>query len=242
MWHAARVKIEIWTDVICPWCGIGEHRLQEALARFEHAGEVDVVHRSFQLDERAPMNSTESVRTMLQTKKGMSAAQVDSIIGRVEQIAKDDGLSPYIVADNRVGNTSLAHELAAWAAEQGRDAEIWARLYRAYFGEASSIFDVDSLVEMARELGLDADAARAALTSRTYAKKVLEDGREARALGASGVPFIVVDRKYGIKGAQPTDAILEVLEQAWKTGRPLDVKGSGEGCGPDGCDVPADAE
>ncbi len=236
------VKIEIWTDVICPWCGIGEHRLQQALERFEHAGEVDVVHRSFQLDERAPTGSTESVRTMLQTKKGMSAAQVDSVIGRVQQIAADDGLSPYIVADNQVGNTALAHELAAWAAEQGRDAEIWARLYRAYFGEAASIFDVDSLVALAEDVGLDPEGARAALTSRKYATKVVEDGREARALGASGVPFIVVDRRYGIKGAQPTDAILEVLEQAWKASRPIAVSGEGESCGPEGCDVPAGAE
>ena len=221
------MRIEIWTDVICPWCGIGEHRLQEALGRFEHASDVQVVHRSFQLDERAPPG-TESVRSMLKTKKGMSEAQVEAIIGRVEQIAAEDGLSPYIVADNRVGNTSLAHELAAWAAEQGRDADIWARLYRAYFGEAASIFEVEGLVELAKDVGLDGDAARAALTSRAYAAKVATDGREARALGASGVPFILIDRRYGIKGAQPTEAILEVLNEAWLASAPVE-KGAAAG-------------
>lgn len=208
------MRIEIWTDIICPWCGLGEHRLKEALRRFGHAGDIEIVRRSFQLDERAPMGSTESVRQMLATKKGLPPAHVETMTKRIEELARSEGLTPYVVADNRVGNTSLAHELAAWATEQGRGAEMWARLYTAYFGEARDVFAVEPLVALAAELGLDPDAARETLESRRYQARVLADGAEARKLGASGVPFFVIDRKYGIAGAQPVDALVKVLTTA----------------------------
>jgi len=235
------MRIEIWTDVICPWCGIGEHRLTEALHRFGHGADVEVVHRSFQLDPRAPLGTTETVRQMLKTRKRLSDAQVDGLVKNVERVAAADGLAPYVVGDNHTGNTSLAHELAAWATEQGRGAEIWARLYTAYFGEARSIFDVDSLVELARELGLDTDTAREVLTSRRYEQQVLADGREAQELGASGVPFIVIDRRYAIAGAQPVATMLGALEKAWTEQRPTPAAvnvGDDALCGPDGCALP----
>ncbi len=237
MEHGGPMKIEIWTDIICPWCGLGARRLEKALDRFGHAGEVELVHRSFQLDERAPVGTTEKVKDMLAQKKGLPRAQIDALTARVEQLAAAEGLQPYIVGDNRTGNTALAHELAAWATSVGRGPEMWAKLYQAYFGEARSIFDVDALVELAGELGLSRDEARAALTSRRFADQVRAEGREARELGTTGVPFIVIDRRYAIAGAQSVDVMVQALEQAWRERKPApEVIGSdGAACGPDGC-------
>lgn len=233
------MRIEIWSDLVCPWCGLGQYRLNAALERFDHAADVEVLHRSFQLDPRAPLGETESVRHMLKVKKGLSDAQVDAAVRHVEELARAEGLSPYIVADNRVGNTSLAHELAAWATEQGRGAATWARLYGAYFGEARSIFDVPALVELAPDLDLDPDAVRDVLTSRRYAPQIRADHREAIELGATGVPFIVVDRRYAIAGAQPTETMLHAVETAWLDVNPNATDTTNDGaavCRPDGCD------
>ncbi len=228
------MRVEIWTDIICPWCGLGHHRLESALARFEHRGEVQLVRRSYQLDERAAMDSTETVRSMLKRKKGMADAQIEQVTGRIEQMARDEGLQPYVVLENRVGNTSLAHELAAFATERGRGAEMWDLLYATYFGEAGSIFELEPLLKLAERLELDVDAARAALTSRQYASAVRADGREASELGASGVPFFVIDRRYGVAGAQSPDTLLQALQTAWSERVPTPL-GEGAVCGPDGC-------
>jgi predicted DsbA family dithiol-disulfide isomerase len=209
------MRVEVWSDIICPWCGLGLHRLRAALERFEHGSEVEVVHHSFQLDERAPSDRTESVRVMLR-KKGLTDPQIDGVTARVAQLAEAEGLRPYRVLENRVGNTSLAHELAAWATELGRGSEMWELLFKTYFGEAASVFDVESLVLLAVKLNLDPDAAREALSSRRYAKQVTADGRTAHELGANGVPFFVVDRKFAIGGAQSADVLLQALEQAWR--------------------------
>jgi predicted DsbA family dithiol-disulfide isomerase len=208
------MRVEVWSDIICPWCGLGLHRLRAALARFEHAADVQVVHRSFQLDERAPAGQTETVRAML-GKKGLADAQIDAVTARVAQLAEAEGLSPYRVLDNRVGNTSLAHELAAWATEQGRGPELWALLFETYFGEASSVFEIEPLVALAAKLGLDPEAAREALSSRRYAERVKADAREAQQLGANGVPFFVIDRQVAVGGAQPAEVLLQALRQAW---------------------------
>lgn len=229
------MQVEIWTDIICPWCGIGHHRLERALAQFAHAGEVTLVQRSFQLDENAPTDRTESARSMLRAKKGMSDEQMDAIGGHIQKLAEADGLRPYVVLDNQVGNTSLAHELAAWATSEGRGREIWDALYRAYFGEARSIFDAASLVAIAGEVGLDADAAREALSSRRYAAQVRADGEAARALGVRGVPFVLVDRRYAVSGAQPTETLTTALERAWADRAAAGAVQDGAACAAEGC-------
>jgi predicted DsbA family dithiol-disulfide isomerase len=208
------MRVEVWSDIICPWCGLGLHRLRAALARFDHAADVEIVHHSFQLDERAPAGQTESVRSML-AKKGLADAQIDGVTARVAQLAAAEGLQPYIVLENRVGNTSLAHELAAWATERGRGSEMWDLLFKTYFGEAQSVFEVDALVGLAAKLGLDIDAAREALTSRRYSAQVKADAREAQQLGANGVPFFVIDRQFAVGGAQPAELLLQALNEAW---------------------------
>lgn len=207
------MRVEIWSDLICPWCGIGQHRLDEALRRFGRS-DVEVVHRSFQLDPGAPEGEARPVREMLAKKYGASEKQISAMTGRVEQLAKADGLQPYVVGDNVVGNTSLAHELAAFAAEHGKAREAWRLLYATYFGAAQSIFDADALAALAPRLGLDAELARAALVDRRYRQKVEADAREAQAMGSSGVPFIVIDRRFAIEGAQPVEVMVQALEAA----------------------------
>ncbi len=208
------MQVEVWADIICPWCGLGTHRLEAALERFPHRDEVQVTRRSFQLDPGAPPGSSEPVRDMLR-KKGLDDRQIDAMTRRVEGLAGSEGLRPYHVLDNQVGSTGLAHELLAYAADQGRQAEAWYRLFTAYFGEARPIFSVEDLVGLAGEIGLDPEDAREALLSHRYAARVADEGREAARLGATGVPFFVIDRRYGVAGAQPADTLLAALERAW---------------------------
>lgn len=207
------MRVEIWSDLICPWCGLGQHRLEEALRRFGRSG-VEVVHRSFQLDPGEPEGQTRPVRQMLAQKYGASEKQIAAMTGRVEQLAKADGLQPYLVGDNQVGNTSLAHEFAAFAAERGKAREAWKLLYATYFGAAKSIFDAEALAALAPALGLDATEAREVLLHRRYRQKVEADAREAQAMGSSGVPFIVIDRRFAIEGAQPVEVMVQALEAA----------------------------
>jgi predicted DsbA family dithiol-disulfide isomerase len=157
-------------------------------------------------------------------------------------MAAAEGLAPYHVADNVTGSTALAHELLAYATDQGRQAETWHDLSRAYFGEQQSIFDTEALVALAERFGLDPGAVRTALETRQYQGAVERDGVEARELGGTGVPFFVIDRRYGVMGAQGADVLLDVLQQAWHAGHPAleSILGSDGAlvCGPDGC-VPA---
>ncbi len=208
------MQVEVWADVICPWCGLGAHRLDAALERFPHRDEVQVTRRSFQLDPGAAPGPGEPVRDMLRAK-GLDDGQIDAMTRRVESLAESEGLRPYHVLDNRVGSTGLAHELLAYAADQGQQAAAWQRLFTAYFGEARPIFSVGDLVTLAGEIGLDTDGAREALLSHRYAARVAQEGREAAELGATGVPFFVIDRRYGVAGAQPAETLLAALQRAW---------------------------
>ncbi len=209
------MRVEIWSDVICPWCGIGQHRLDEALTRFPHREQVEVVHRSYQLDESAPRGRTVPVREALTKKYGLDDASFQAMTQRVEAIAAADGLRPYRVADGLTGNTSPAHELAAFARTKGLEAAAWSRLYRAHFGEGRSIFDVASLVDLAGELGLPQDEARKALETQRFAAQVAAEGLQARRMGVTGVPFVLVDGRYAVSGAQPVETFLRALEAGW---------------------------
>jgi predicted DsbA family dithiol-disulfide isomerase len=223
------MRIEIWSDVICPWCGLGQHRLDAALADFPHKGDVEVVHRSFQLDPSFPLGTTVTAREMLAKKYNMNEAQHRAATGRIEALAAADGLAPYRVGSAVVGNTRQAHELLALAADRGMEDAAWKALYRAYFGEGRSLFDVDSLVAIGVEVGLIEADIREALASGLYKAKVEADGREARQLGCNGVPFVVIDRRIGIAGAQPTETFRGAIEKAWNDNVPPVAHGEGRG-------------
>ncbi len=128
-------------------------------------------------------------------------------------MAEAEGLTPYHVGENLSGNTGLAHQLLAMAADKGMAEAAWDRLYQAHFGERRSIFDVDSLVELGAEIGLDPGEVREALESDRYAAEVEEDGLQARRVGATGVPFYIIDGKYAVSGAQSPEVLLSVFDQ-----------------------------
>ena len=230
------LQVEVWSDIVCPWCYIGKRRLETALERFPHRDQVEVVWRSFQLDPSVPEGTTHPTLPALAAKYGTSEDAMRATMARVEQLAAEEGLD-YRLADGVSGNTLLAHELLHLAAEHGKRNELKERLLHAYFEEQRSVFDVDSLVPFAVEVGLDEAEVRAALTDRRYLAAVREDGATAQALGATGVPFFVVDRTYGAAGAQPAELLLQILERAWADAHPLVTVPAAEGCDDGTCAV-----
>jgi predicted DsbA family dithiol-disulfide isomerase len=230
------MQVEVWSDIVCPWCYIGKRRLESALEQFPHRDQVEVVWRSFQLDSSVPEGETHPTLPALAAKYGAGIEQMRANMAHVEQVAADEGLE-YHLTDGVSGNTLLAHELLHLAAEHGKRNELKERLLHAYFEEGRSVFDVDSLVPLAVEVGLDEDEVRAALTDRRFLAAVRQDGATAQQLGATGVPFFVVDRKYGAAGAQPAELLLQLLERAWAEAHPLITVPAAEGCTDDSCAV-----
>jgi predicted DsbA family dithiol-disulfide isomerase len=230
------MQVEIWSDVVCPWCYIGKRRLETALEKFPHRDQVEVVWRSFQLDPSVPEGETHPTLPALAAKYGASEDAMRTNMAQVEQIAAGEGLD-YHLADGVSGNTLRAHELLHLAAEHGLRNELKERLLHAYFEEGRPVFDVDSLVALGAEVGLDETEAREALGDRRFLAAVHHDAATAQALGATGVPFFVVDRKYGAAGAQPAELLLQILERAWADANPLITVPAAEGCTDDSCAV-----
>ncbi|MCU1684361.1 MAG: protein dithiol-disulfide isomerase [Amycolatopsis sp.] len=208
------MRVDVWADLVCPWCYLGKRRFERALAEFEHADEVEVVHHSFQLDPTFPRGEVRDTNEVLIEKYGMTPEQAKKSGVEMEERAAADGLE-YTMAGLRMGNTVDAHQLVHLGAEHGIADTVMERLYRAHFTEGRSLFDHDSLVELAADAGLDAEEARRVLTEGTYAAAVEADGQQARSLGANGVPFFVLDERYGVSGAQPTELFAQALDRAW---------------------------
>ncbi|QXG77605.1 DsbA family oxidoreductase [Modestobacter sp. L9-4] len=230
------MQVEVWSDVVCPWCYIGKRKLETALSRFPHADQVEVVWRSFQLDPSIPEGHTEPTLPALAAKYGKPVAEMAAMQQRVEDIAAGEGLE-YHLAEGISGNTLRAHELIHLAAEHGLGGAMKERLLHAHFEEQRSVFDVDSLVALAVEVGVEETEARAALADRRFLPAVREDIDTARALGATGVPFFVVDRAYGAAGAQPAETLLQLLERAWSDSHPLVTVPAAEGCDDGSCSI-----
>ena len=212
--------IEVFSDVVCPWCYIGKRRLEQALAEFPHADEVDVLFRSFQLDPSTPKDSEQTLAEMLSAKFGTSRDEARAMNQRVSDIAAGVGLR-YDLTSVHPANTFDAHRLLHFAAAHGRQAELKERLMRAYFTEGRRIGDHAVLAELAAEVGLDQYAAAAVLSGDDYAQDVRADVALARGFGANGVPFFVFDRRYGVSGAQDRDVFRQVLDQAWAEREPI---------------------
>ncbi|MBU6535436.1 DsbA family oxidoreductase [Streptomyces mayonensis] len=235
------MRVEIWSDIACPWCYVGKARFEKALAAFPHRDGVEVVHRSFELDPGRAKDDVQPVLTMLTAKYGMSEAQAQAGEDNLGAQAAAEGLD-YRTRDRDHGSTFDMHRLLHLARERGRHAEVLDAFYRGNFADERSVFNDDErLVELAAAAGLDADEVRAVLADPdAYADGVRADEREAAQLGATGVPFFVLDRAYGVSGAQPADVFTRALTQAWGERAPLERidDGGAEACGPDGCAVP----
>ncbi|MBU9661681.1 DsbA family oxidoreductase [Burkholderia multivorans] len=228
------LTVEIWSDLICPWCWIGKRRFDEALAAFAHADRVDVALRAYRL---MPGQSVEPVEAMLAAKYRMSAAQVDQMLRQVTDAAASVGLR-YDLPGTLVGDTLDAHRLVKLAEATGRAHALTERLYRAYFCEHGSLFDHTALADFAVEAGLERAAVEAALRGDAYRDEVEADGARAAQIGGRGVPLFVFGGRYAVSGAQPADVFAQALEQAWRDGVVESGGGAAAACGPDGCALP----
>lgn len=232
------MKIEIWSDIVCPWCYIGKRRLEAALADFGRShpdAAVEIVWRSYQLDPSAPAVPDQSVAEYLGAKYGGGPAAGQQMIDRVEAVAAEEGLL-YRLGEAQRANTVDAHRLLHLAAEQGMQGELKEALLAAYFLDAENVADPDVLARVAGQVGLDDVRVKEVLTGDEYADAVEADIRQAAAYGATGVPFFVVDGRYGVAGAQPSDVLTQVLDRAWADVHPaLEVIAGDDVCGPDGC-------
>ena len=238
------MKIEIWSDVVCPWCYIGKRRIENALADFGHADEVAVHWRSYELDPGAPTEPHQSTSVMLARKYGQSPEGAKQMQDRVEAVAAEDGLV-YRLSETLHLNTVDAHRIIHLAHQQGGNdlqGQVKEALLRSYFTEARNVADHAVLREVAVAAGLDGARVDEVLAGSEFTDDVYADVEQAQAYGASGVPFFVVDEKYGVSGAQPTEVFTQVLERAWSESRPaIEVLATGSArgqeCGPDGCAV-----
>lgn len=225
------MKIEIWSDIACPWCYVGKRRFERAFASFAHRDEVEVSWRSFELDPTAPRQHGEPQVELLSRKYGVPLERAEGMNANMTAEARKEGLD-FRFDRVQVGNTFDAHRLIHFAATNGKRDAMVERLFQGYLTEGAALGDVEVLVRLAGDVGLDTGAARAALEGDAFADEVRADEKRARFLGVSGVPFFAIDERYGVSGAQPPDVLLEVLRQAWRERRELarSVTTSAEGC------------
>lgn len=204
------IEIDVWSDVVCPWCFIGRRRLQKAIATHSDGREVIVRHRAFQLQPDA----RDIVRTdeMLASKYKVDKAQVAQMQANVCSIADGEGLC-YDLSDTYSGNTVDAHRLILWAEESGLGDALLEALYSAYFEKKQSIFTHEDLLSIASEVGINSQGAKDLLNSDSYMDQVNQDQELAAQLGANGVPFYVIDMKFGISGAQPQEVFNQIFTQ-----------------------------
>jgi predicted DsbA family dithiol-disulfide isomerase len=208
------LKVEVWSDIVCPWCAIGKRRLEAALAKFSHRDAVEVVWRAFELDPSAPALHPEDNATRIAKKYGRTKAEVAAMVQQVTDTAKKDGWD-FQLSCARSGNTFDGHRVLHLAKERGLQDAVKERFFRGYMVEGEAIGDHDVLVRLASEAGLDKDEVRAVLASDRYASDVREEEETAQKLGIRGVPFFVLGGKYAVSGAQPVEVLVQALEEAW---------------------------
>jgi predicted DsbA family dithiol-disulfide isomerase len=235
------MRVEIWSDVVCPWCYVGKRNFEAALAQFEHRDQVEVTWRAFELDPSAPNEREGDYATHLARKYGMSVAQAQNMI---ETMTVTGAKAGAVLDFNRArpGNTFDAHRLIHLAGERGLQDAVKERFLRATFAEGEPIGDREALLRLAVEAGLPQEEAAAVLESGTYAAEVRDEENLALDLGITAVPYFVIDRTFGVPGAQPPDVILGALRRAWEkaSGGPVKLSegpAAAPGCEGDACAV-----
>ncbi len=231
------MKIEIWSDVACPFCYIGKHHLEAALAQFPHKDSVEVTWKNFELDPGAQTDYQEDQYDLLAKKYGMTREQAKANTERVRLSGTAAGIT--FDFDKVIPtNTFNAHRLIQFAAQHGKQHEMEEKLFHAMFTEGKHIGKNETLLAIAAELGLDATAV---LNSNDYTAEVRADEEEAQVLGVRGVPFFVFDRKYAISGAQPVDAFAQTLQKVWQEAHPFTdltpAAGKEAGCDDGSCTI-----
>lgn len=235
-----RLNIDIWSDIACPWCYIGKRRFETALNALPFAEKVDVTWHSYQLDPSLPEHYEGSEVDYLSKAKGMDPGQVRQMVGHVTEQAAAEGLA-YDFDGLKVANSFTAHRLLHLAKDHGKGDDVKEALLAAHFVQGRNTGDAATLKEIGVAAGLPADEVDAVLASDRYADAVREDIEKARSMGISGVPFFVLDGKYGISGAQPAEVFEQAMTQVWEeiggTTLQMMAPASADGavCGPEGC-------
>ncbi len=231
------MKVEIWSDIACPFCYIGKRKFEQALEQFADRDEVDVTFKSFQLDPTAPIHSEQTMNEMLVEKKGMSLKQVEQMQSHVTMQAKEVGLD-YHLDKAQMTNTMNAHRLIHFAKEHGKMIEMKEKLLQSYFIDGEHVGEIESLANIAEQIGLDKEAVNQMLTSNRYEAEVQHDMQEGVQIGVQGVPFFVINRKYAVSGAQPSNVFLEVLNKVneeEKQQEKLNIIKQGDACTDGSC-------
>ncbi|UOQ56097.1 DsbA family oxidoreductase [Leucobacter allii] len=215
------IRVDIWSDIACPWCYLGKHRFEAGLAAFraEHPDvEVEVESHSFELAPDTPLDWDGSEVDFLVRHKGMPAAQVEQMLGQMTELGAAEGVT-FDFGGVQHANTQRAHRILHLAKDRGVQAAVQERLFRGYFAEGEDMSDPDALARLGAEAGLEPDEVRAALDDEAYGDAVQQDIARARMLGVNGVPFFLLDQKYGVSGAQSADAFQGVFAQVLERSR-----------------------
>ena len=209
------MRVDIWSDIVCPWCYVGKARFEKALSGFAHRDEVEVVYHSFELDPGYPADKRgETNLQMLARKFGMSAYQARQADGQVAGLARAEGLG--FDTERPIGNTFDLHRVIHLGLAKGVQRELLSAVNEAYFAQARQVFDHDVIVDVAAGAGLDPAAVREVLDGDAWADEARRDEAQARQLGIGGVPFFVLDMRLGVSGAQPAELFARALDQAWE--------------------------
>lgn len=243
------MKIEVWSDFVCPFCYIGKRRLEMALNQFPHKDQVEVEFKSFELDPNAPIQTEQGIYQALAAKFGASEQQVREMNKGLIQQASDLGIT-FNYEDMKPTNTFNAHRLNKFAKTIGKETELTEKLLHAYFTDTKNVGDINTLADLAESAGIDCSKALEVLNDETaFANEVRGDERTAQQIGVTGVPFFVVNQKYSISGAQPQETFLGALTQIWEEEKPkpkfqeLRFDGDeGAICTDDSCEVPSNSE
>ena len=219
------MKIDIWSDIMCPFCYIGKRKLEGALAEFEHKDNVTIEWHSFQLDPTIEYTPGINIHDYLATRKGQTREWSVKVHDQMTNTAKQEGLT-YNFDKAIIANSFDAHRLIQLAKTHGLGAAAEEALFKAYFTDGKNMSDPDTLVLLGEEIGLNGPEVAAMLSGNAFAKEVQKDIDQAELYGISGVPFFVLDNKYGISGAQPKEVFKSALQQAWAEHMPETTDGA----------------
>ncbi|WDF70766.1 DsbA family oxidoreductase [Sphingobacterium oryzagri] len=235
---AEKMKVEVWSDVMCPFCYIGKRRFEKALADLPFKEEIELEWKSYQLNPYLETDTTTNYYENLANSKGMPRAQAEAMCDQVTAMAKTENLD-FLLDKAVVANSFRAHELAHFAKRYGKQDQAEELLFHAHFTTGENIDDIDVLKRIASELGLDVSALEHALENKVFEDAVRQDIYEAKQVGVRGVPFFVYDRKYAISGAQDATVFRQTIQKAfdeWTDQKNSNIAVTeGPSCGPDGC-------
>lgn len=234
------MKIEIWSDIMCPFCYIGKKHFEEAVKHLPFKNSINIIWKSFQLDPTLEQgNNTISATEYLMTRKGISKQYVEQMLSDISNRGAEVGIE-FNQDISKVTNTFLAHRLIHFAQSKGKANEMEERLFKAHFTLGENVGEINTLLNISEEIGLDRNEIEQVLNSNQYSSEVESDIIEAQQLGIRGVPFFVIDRKYGISGAQPVEVFTKTLEKAYEEVSPkfeMQNTTNANSCDADGCDI-----